>query len=178
MTLHALIVVVTGLFYMGAGAVLAETARALGSSYHTRHTPHPVWRALGWFGAAVLVWWAATLLFPGATAQPDRLALPGLLVAMVALGVNLSLLDWVMRDRSPPPWTARLLSMAAREGVTDPVLAEMAFALPAEPHGRPAPPRPATEREPCRWVRLSVMIGAGLLIVLIAVIVALSSAAA
>lgn len=173
MTVHTLIIVATGLLYMGAGGVLAETARVLGPSYHTRHTPHPFWRALGWFGAAVLVWWGATLLFPGDTGQPNRIALPGLLVAMVVLGVNLSLLDWVMRDRSPPPWTARLLGIAAREGVSDPALAEMAFALPAEPHGRPA-----TEREPCRWVRLSVMIGAGLLIIVIAAVVALSSTAA
>ena len=61
-----------------------------------------------------------------------------------------------------PPWTERLLGFAVRRGVSDQVVAEMAFALPPEPHGRSA-----SEREPCRCVRLCMMAGAGLVILII-----------
>ena len=48
------------------------------------------------------------------------------------------------------------------KGYGDTAVAEMAFALPPEPHGRSA-----SEREPCRCVRLCMMAGAGLVILII-----------
>ncbi len=171
MNWHLIMVSVTGLLYLAAGGVLAETSRVLGPSFHTRHTPHPFWRFVGWVGAAVLIWRGATLLFPGGYVETARMSGQALFVALVVLGLTLSLLDWVMRDRNPPPWTSRLLGMALKGGASDAALAEMAFALPVEPHGRPA-----TEQGPCRIARLGVMIGAGAVMAMIAIVIVIASA--
>jgi len=78
------------------------------------------------------------------------------------LGLSLVRLEWVMRDRAPPPWTERLLGFAVRRGVSDQAVAEMAFALRPEPHGRSA-----SERAPCRCARLGMMASAVAIILII-----------
>lgn len=162
MTAHDWMVLATGLVFLSAGAVLSQVFRLLGPTYHTKITAH--WVVRGFFFASTLILVARGLsfVFPGRAFAVQHMSALVPASALVVLGLSLVLLEWVMRDRAPPPWTERLLGFAVRRGVSDQVVAEMAFALPPEPHGRPA-----SEREPCRCVRLCMMTGAGLVILII-----------
>lgn len=171
MTLHQIMVLGAGLTFIAAGVVLSQVFRLLGPTYYTRVTAHWGVRAFFFVGSLILVGRGLILIFPG-RAVPVALMSPWVLLsAVVALGMALVLLEWAMRDRAPPPWTARLLGLALKGGASPAAATEVALALPAEPHG-PA----ASERQPCRCVRLCMIWGAILAIATVVAII-LNSAA-
>lgn len=171
MTAHDWMVLATGLIFLSAGAVLSQVFRLLGPTYHTKVTAHWSVRAFFFLSTFVLVARGLSLVFPGRAFAVQHMS--GLVPAsaVVTLGLSLILLEWVMRDRAPPPWTERLLGLAARRGVSDQVLTEMAFALPTEPYGLPA-----SEHQPCRLIRLG-MIAAAVAAIMAVVAVLLSAGA-
>nr|WP_314431391.1 hypothetical protein [uncultured Brevundimonas sp.] len=162
MTAHDWMVLATGLVFLGAGTVLSQVFRLLGPTYHTKVTAH--WSVRGFFflSTAVLVARGLSFIFPGRAFAVQHMSLLVPASAVVMLGLSLILLEWVMRDRAPPPWTERILGLVARRGVSDETVAELAFALPPEPHGRSA-----SEHQPCRVVRLGMMAGAAVLILIV-----------
>src|SRR5690606_23568124 len=149
MTAHDWMVLATGLVFLSAGAVLSQVFCLLGPTYHTKITAH--WAVRGFFFASTLILVARGLsfVFPGRAFALQHMS--GLVPARgcVVLGLALVVRGWVVRERAPPPWTERGLGVAVRRGGSDQGVAEMAFALPPEPRGGSA-----SEREPCRCVRL------------------------
>lgn len=170
MTLGQISVITAGLLWVASAAVLQEVARVLGPSFHTKTTVHWGWRALTWLGAVVMLVRGATLLFPGRLIEVSRISVVAPLGALAVLGVTLALLDWVMRDRAPPPWSVQVMRAVALLGQDGPVKfaaltvppASAGAALPAEP----APGRPS---------RLPIMIGAGLVLGGVAAFLALNA---
>lgn len=122
--------------------------------------------------SVILVGRGLILIFPGEAISVAQMSPWVLLSGIVALGMALVLLEWAMRDRAPPPWSARLLDLAAKRGASPAAVAEIAMALPAQPHGDPA-----SEHQPCRCVRLCMIWGAVITIAAV-VLVMLNSAAA
>lgn len=171
MTAHDWMVLATGLVFLGAGAVLSQVFRLLGPTYHTKVTAH--WGVRGFFflSTFVLVARGLSFLFPGRAFAVQDMSPLVPASALVTLGLSLVLLEWVMRDRAPPPWTERLLGFAARRGVSEETMSELAFVLPPEPHGRSA-----SEHQPCRFVRLGMMAGAAALILIVVGVVVSATA--
>lgn len=116
MTAHDWMVLATGLVFLSAGAVLSQVFRLLGPTYHTKITAH--WAVRGFFFASTLILVARGLsfVFPGRAFAVQHMSVLVPASAVVVLGLALVLLEWVMRDRAPPPWTERLLGFAVRRG--------------------------------------------------------------
>jgi len=166
MTAHEWMVLATGLIFLSAGAVLSQVFRLLGPTYHTKVTAHWTVRGFFFLSTAVLVARGLSIIFPGRAFAVQHMSVLVPASAIVLMGLSLILLEWVMRDRAPPPWTERILGLVARRGASDEAVAELAFALPPEPHGRSA-----SEHQPCRFVRVGMMAGAALAILIVVAVV-------
>lgn len=166
-----LFVIVAGLFWMAAGTVLLEVSRILGPSFHTRVTVPFGWRVVTWLGALICFIRGMTLLFPGQLVEVSRISVMAPLGSVVVLGLSLAVLDWVMRDRAPPPWSVQVLRLAAVLGRNGPVR----FAAMAVPPASVGDMPPLDEPRDLRRTRLPVLIGAILIVLAIAVFLALNA---
>lgn len=115
-----------------------------------------------------LVRWAAPL-FSGRLIELGRISVVAPLGGQVILGVPAVLLDWVMRDRAPPPWSVQVMRADAMLGRDGPVKFA-AMAVPPAPVGGAPPPDPSAHRRS----RLPVMIGAGLVLAAVALFLAVN----
>lgn len=167
-----LTVITAGLFWLAAGGVLLEVSRVLGPSYHTKTTVHWGWRALTWLGAAIMFGRGVTLLFPGQLVEVSRISVMAPLGAIAVLGVTLALLDWVMRDRAPPPWSVQFMRTVALLGRDGPVKFA-ALAVPPAPVGAAIPADPPARRR----AHLPILIGAVVVLVAVAMFLAVSAPA-
>ena len=163
MTIGQLSVIIAGIFWIASACVLREVARVLGPSFHTKATVHYGWRALTNLGAIIMLGRGLTLLFPGKLVEISRISVMSPLAAIAVLGLTLALLDWVMRDRAPPPWSVQVVRLAAVLGKGPAIAAGLA--VPPAPIGASLPPE-ATDAH--RRTRLPVLVGAAVIIVLIA----------
>lgn len=170
MTIGQLSVIIAGVFWIAAACVLREVARVLGPSFHTKATVHYGWRALTNLGALIMLCRGLTLLFPGKLVEVSRISIMAPLGALAVLGVTLALLDWVMRDRAPPPWSVHAMRLAAVFG-KGPVIAA-GLAVPPAPIGAAIP---QDAPDPSRRSRLPILIGAVAVIIMIAAVVILNS---
>lgn len=170
MTLGQICVITAGLLWVASAAVLQEVARVLGPSFHTRTTVHWGWRTLAWLGALIMLVRGITLLFPGQLVEVSRISVVAPLGAVAVLGVTLALLDWVMRDRAPPPWSVQIMRAAALLGRDGPVKFA-AFAVPPAAAGATIP----TDAPTGRRSRLSVLIGAGTVLAGVAIFLAMNA---
>lgn len=166
-------VIAAGLLWMAASCVLVEVSRILGPTFHTKTTAHPFWRFVTWVGAAIFFLRGMTLLFPGKLIETSRVSIVAPLGALAVLGVTLALLDWVMRDRAPPPWSVNAVRLVALLGANGPVQ-RVAMAVPPAAIGD-APP--VDEPHHARRSRLPVLIGAIFIVAGIALFLALNSPA-
>lgn len=146
---HAL-AIISGLIWIAAGFVLMEISRILGPAYNTTRTVQPFWRGLAWVGAVIFFIGGVSLLFPGQLIETTSISLVAPARAIGALGVTLALLDWIMRDRSPPPWstiaTVQMLRLAALLGRTGPVMRTATALPPAGLGDLPAEDEPTRQR--------------------------------
>lgn len=165
-------VLAAGLIWLTAAGVILEISRVLGPSFHTSRTVHWGWRVLAWCGAAVAFAGGMTLLFPGQLVDVSRISIIAPLRGCVVLGLALGLLDWVMRDRAPPPWSVRVLQVAAYFG---PKAVE--FAAMKVPPANLLDTPPSHEPSDQRRSRLPILLGAIVMLMLIAAFLALNSPA-
>lgn len=172
MNAHVLMVLYTGIVFLSAGACLLEVNRLLGETFHTKLTAHWFWRGLCFFGALALFWYGALILFPGRAVQVQHMSIGLPVIGTVLLGVVLALLDRVMADREPPPWSVTFLRLLALLG-RDNLLKGAAFRLKPAAFCDPA----VAEVTQGRVVRLLVIISAIILIACIAGFILISSAA-
>lgn len=170
MTMGQLSVILAGLLWVASAAVLQEVARVLGPSFHTKRTVHWGWRILTWAGAVIMLVRGITLLFPGRLIEVSRVSVVAPLGALAVLGVTLALLDWVMRDRAPPPWSVQVMRAVALLGRDGPVKFA-ALAVPPAAVGAALPEEPAAGRAS----RLPVMIGAATVLAGVALFLALNA---
>lgn len=173
MTIGQLSVIIAGVFWIASACVLREVARVLGPSFHTKTTVHYGWRALTNLGAIIMLGRGLTLLFPGKLVEVSRISIMAPLGALAVLGVTLALLDWVMRDRAPPPWSVHAMRLAAVLG-KGPVIAA-GLAVPPAPIGASLPPDGVDHG---RRARLPILIGAVAVIIMVAAVLILNSPAA
>lgn len=167
-------VVIAGLLWLASACVLTEVARVLGPSFHTKTTVRLAWRVLTWIGAVIMFGRGMTLLFPGQLVEVSRVSIMAPLGATAVLGVTLALLDWVMRDRAPPPWSVQAMRLVALLGRDGPVqMAALAVPPAGLTDGLPRAEAPSQRRS-----RLPVLIGAIVVIAAIALFVAVSAPAA
>lgn len=164
-------VIMAGMLWLAASCVLMEVARILGPSFHTKRTVHWFWRGVTWAGAAIFFLRGMTLLFPGQLIEVSRVSAVAPLAALGVLGVVLALLDWVMRDRAPPPWSVTVMRMAALLGRDGPVR----MAAMAVPPAAVGDVLPCDEAGRQRRSRLPVLIGAAAVVVAIAVFLAVNA---
>lgn len=174
MNLGQISVITAGLFWLAAAGVLLEVSRVLGPAFDTKATVHPFWRAVAWCGALIMCARGVTLLFPGKLIEVSRISVMAPLGALAVLGVTLALLDWIMRDRAPPPWSVQVLRLSALLGRDGPVR----FAAMNVPPAAVGDLAPVEERPGQRRSRLPILIGAILLLAAIAAFLALNSPAA
>lgn len=163
--------IVAGLFWMGAGGVLLEISRLLGPTFDKVKTVHPTWRFLTWLAAVTFFVRGVTLLFPGQLIETTGISFVAPVTAMAVLGVTGALLEWVMADRSPPPWTVQAMRLVAVLGKDGPVKFA-ALNLPV-PTVEDLPP-PIEDAAPRRR-RLAVLIGSAFLILAVAIFLAANS---
>ncbi|WP_332657380.1 hypothetical protein [Brevundimonas sp.] len=168
-----LFVIAAGLLWMTAGTVLLEVSRILGPSFHTKVTVHIGWRILTWIAGLICFIRGMTLLFPGKLVEVSRISAMAPLGALVVCGLSLVVLDWVMRDRAPPPWSVQMMRLAAVLGTSGPIK----FAAMAVPPAAVGDMPPVDEPHHLRRSRLPVLIGAVLIVAGIAVFLALNSPA-
>lgn len=166
-----LFVIAAGLFWMGSGTVLLEVSRILGPSFHTKVTVHVGWRVVTWVAAIICFVRGMTLLFPGKLIEVSRISVMAPLGSMVVLGLSLVVLDWVMRDRAPPPWSVQMMRLAAVLGHNSPIK----FAAMSLPPAAVGDLPPVDEPNHLRRSRLPVLIGAVVIVVSIAVFLAFNS---
>ncbi|WP_374322613.1 hypothetical protein [Brevundimonas sp.] len=164
---HQAWVVLTGLLFIAAGGVMTVVFRLLGPTYHTRISGSWFLRLVVFLIAVFLMVRGATTVFPGRLVRVEHMSPLLPMGALASLALALIVLDFVQRDRSPPPWSVqflRALTLLRR----DQLVVEAAMRLP--PAGlidRPVPDRP------CFRVRLTlvmtavILIAAGLLTVAI-----------
>lgn len=164
-------VIIAGMLWLTSASVLLEVSRILGPTYHTKRTVHWIWRCFAWVGAAIFFVRGMTLLFPGDLIEPSRVSAVAPWSASAVLGVCLALLDLIMRERSPPPWSVTALRLVSLLGLSGPVKVA-AMSLPAAAVGDLPP---AEEPRRARMSRLPVLIGAVLVIVVIAVFLAFNA---
>lgn len=157
--------IMSGLIWIGGGLVLMEISRILGPAYNTTRTVHPFWRGVAWVGAVTFFVGGATLLFPGQLIETSSVSLIAPARALGAFGVTLALLDWIMRDRSPPPWstvaTVQMLRLAALLGRTGPVM-KTATALPIAGVGDVPPPYEPVRQRRSRLIVLATSLAIAL----------------
>lgn len=166
-------VLISGVLWLTSACVLGEVARLLGPTFHTKRTAHPFWRFCTWAGAVVFFIRGMTLLFPGQLIEISRVSVVSPFSALAVLGVTLALLDWVMRDRAPPPWSVQVLRLAALLGRDGPV-AFAALNVPPAAAGDALPPTGLAPRKP--W-HLPILIGAVAILAAVALFVAVNSTA-
>lgn len=171
MTAHEAMILFTGLTFIAAGIVLTETSRLLGPTFHTKVTVHIGWRILCFLGAAVLFIRGATYLFPGGLVVTDRMSGIAPAEAVVVAGLCWTILDWVMRDRAPPPYAERILRWMVKRGASPQELTSAAIALPPVTVGG----APLSETSRCRRFRVAVMIGGALVGLAVVVLLAINS---
>lgn len=137
MNAHDLAVILTGLLFLADAAVALAIWRLLGVTFHTKTTAP--WPVRGFFFAAVFVlgWRSLSLLFPGAAMQTNLMSPAVPATAAVVLGLEVFILDVVMRDRAPPPLVERLLQLVQRQGADADTIAAVAFAAPVPDHVLP-----------------------------------------
>ena len=171
MTAHALMVAVTGLIFVASGLVLLAVARLLGRTFYNK--PSAPWWGRGLvFGAALgLVWRGVTFLFPGELVSVETMSAVVPLEAVIVLGLCLFTLDWVLRERDPPPLVERVLRLFARRGASDGEIIQATLALPVTPYAAGRPVNRCGRR-----MRLTVLIAAGMLLAGVAIVM-LSAAA-
>lgn len=174
MTAHEAMILFTGLTFIAAGIVLTETSRLLGPTFHTKVTVHIGWRILCFLAAAILFWRGVTYLFPGGLVVTRSMSAVAPAEAVVVAGLCWTILDWVMRDRAPPPYAERVLRWMVKRGASPQELTSAALALPQVTVAS----APTCETSRCRHSRLTLMIGASLVVLAIVVLVAINSAPA
>lgn len=170
---HIVIAALTGLIYLGVGCVFAQTSRVLGPTYLTKVSAD--WRLRWFFGIVALffVVRGALFLWPGRLIAVERMSVLAPMEAVIILAIAGYILDGVMRDRAPPPWSVQFLRLLAVVG-WDRASLGVAFNTPPAIMGDPLPPPGA----PGRTTRLAVQIGAGAVMFAIACLLALSSISA
>lgn len=166
-------VLISGVLWLTAACVLVEVARLLGPTFHTKRTAHPFWRFLTWAAAVVFFVRGMTLLFPGDLIETSRLSAVAHLSSAAVLGITLALLDWVMRDRAPPPWSVQVLRMVALLGRDGPVK----FAALQVPPAAVGDALPSTGLDGRHRSRLPILAGAILILAMIALFLAVNSPA-
>lgn len=170
MTVGQLSAIAAGVLWLASACVLREVARVLGPSFHTTATVAWGWRALTNLGALIMLGCGLTFLFPGRLVEVSRVSIMAPLGAVAVLGVTSALLDWVMRDRAPPPWSVQVMRLAAVFGRRSVI--EAGMAVPPAPMGASLP---EGAPDPHRRSRLPILIGAAAVIVGIAVFLVLNS---
>lgn len=176
MTMQQIITLATGLTYLVAAGVSVPAVRLLGRTYRTQITAHPAIIGFGLFYMVMLWWRAVTLLFPGELVETGKISIVAPAFALAILGLNVLILDHILRLRAPPPLVERILRIAARHNMPDRAMAEMAFAMPAATIGE-QPMEDDEERQCPRTRRLIVMTAATLLAMAVVAIVLSSSVA-
>ncbi|QFU30261.1 hypothetical protein [Brevundimonas sp. Bb-A] len=165
---HQAWVVLTGLLFLSSGGVMTVVFRLLGPTYHTRISGSWFLRLVVFLIAVFLMVRGATTIFPGRLVKVEHMS-PLLPVgALVALVLTLIVLDFVQRDRSPPPWSVhalRVLALLRR----DDLVADLAMKLP--PAG--LLDRPVSDR-PCFRIRLTFLMTAGILVAAGVLVVAIN----
>lgn len=164
-------VTIAGLEWVLAGIVLREVSRLLGPSFHTAKTVHWGWRALVWIAALFCFLRGGTLWFPGRLVEVSRISLMAPMGGLVVLGLSLWALDWVMRDRAPPPISVQVMRLAALFGRNGPVKFAAMAVKPAAVGDVP----PVDEPKGQRRGRLAVMLGAMLVLAGLATFLLLSA---
>lgn len=117
MTHHAW-VVLTGMLFLSAGGVMTVVFRLLGPTYHTRISGSLFLRSVVFLIAVFLMVRGATTVFPGRLIKVEHMSPLLPLGALCSLAFALIVLDFVQRDRSPPPWSVsviRLFTLVRRE---------------------------------------------------------------
>lgn len=179
MTLQQAIALYSGLTYLAAAGVCVPILKVLGPQYPSRVTAPKWFICVGAVYMAVLFFRGMTILFPGQIVTLSAISWVSPLKATADLMLMIVLLDVVLRWRSPPPLIERLITIAARHGVSDQGLVKMAFEAPgvatADYSATEDPNAPATGR---RWVRILVLLGASALIAVVGLSIILNSAAA
>lgn len=173
MSLGQFSVIAAGLLWVTSGGILMEVSRLLGPAFDRVKTVNRAWRWLVWVGALIALCRGLTLIFPGRLVEVSRISVMAPLGGLLVLGLSLAVLDWVMRDRAPPPWSVQVMRLAALMGRNGPVKFA-AFAVPPAAVGD-LPPVDEPARH--RWGRLAVMVGAVGLLLAGAAFLAANSAA-
>lgn len=171
MSLGSFTVITAGLLWIASGCILLEVSRLLGPAFDKVKTVHRVWRWLAWTGALIAVSRGLTLIFPGKLVEVSRISVMAPLGGLLVLGLSLTVLDWVMRDRSPPPWSVQFMRVVGLMRMDGPVRIA-AFMTPPAAIGD-APPVDEPVRK--RWGRLGVMLGALALLAAMAVFLAMNA---
>lgn len=180
MDLSNLSALYSGLAYLAAAGVCIPIIKILGPAHPTRITAPPWLIGFAVFYMAVLFFRSMTILFPGEIVSVATISWVTPLKATGDLCLVIIILDLVLRYRAPPPLFGRLMQLAARNGVSDKGLREMAFAAPAvaTPHGPTASEDPDNIQIGGRKTRLTVLGVSGAVVVIIVAFVVLNSAAA
>lgn len=178
MTLQQAIALYSGLTYLAAAGVCVPILKVLGPQYPSRVTAPKWFICVGAMYMAVLFFRGMTILFPGQIVTLSAISWVSPLKATADLMLMIVLLDVVLRWRSPPPLIERLITIAARHGVSDQGLIKMGFEAPgvatADYSASEDRNSPAVGK---RWVRLSVLFGCVATIAAIIGVVVLNSAA-
>ena len=171
MNLGALTVITAGLLWIASGGILLEVSRLLGPAFDSVKTVNRGWRWLTWLGALIALCRGLTLIFPGKLVEVSRISVMAPLGGLLVLGLSLAVLDWVMRDRAPPPWSVQIMRLVALFGRDGPVK----FAAMAVPPAAVGDAPPVDEPIRHRQTRLAVMLGAIVVLAGLAVFLALNA---
>lgn len=171
MSLGSFTVIAAGLFWVASGCILLEVSRLLGPAFDKVKTVHRSWRWLAWVGALIAVCRGLTLIFPGHLVEVSRVSVMAPLGGLLVLGLSLTVLDWVMRDRAPPPWSVQFMRVVGLLRLDGPVRLAAFMAPPAAIGDQPPPDEPPHRR----WSRLAIMLGALTLLAAIAVFLAMNA---
>lgn len=172
MSLGQIFVMVAGLEWIVSAILLREISRLLGPSFHTTKTVNAVWRVLAFAAALICFVRGLTLWFPGQLVETSRISVMAPLGGLVPLGLSAVVLDWVMRDRAPPPWSETILRLVGLIGLNGPVKVAAMLTAPAA-IGDVAP----TDAVRGSRSRLLVLIGAILVATAVAVFLIVSAPA-
>jgi hypothetical protein len=171
MTTGHVLTIIAGLCWATTGGILFEIFRLLGPEFDKAKTVHWFWRRITWLGGAGAMIGGVFLLFPGDLVDVSRISVLAPVRALIALGLAAALLDWVMRDRAPPPWSENMLRLAGVLGMDGPVK----FAALNVPPAAVGDVAPADEPLRHRRSRLPILMSAVAVVVSIAVFVALNA---
>ena len=170
---HIVLAALTGLVYIGAGCLFAQTARVLGPTYLTKISAD--WKLRWFFGAIALFFIVrgALFLWPGRLIAVDRMSILAPTEGLIVLALAGYILDAVMRDRAPPPWSVQFLRLLALVG-WDRASLGVAFTAPPAVMGDALPPPEVQGRK----TRIAVLIGASTVLAGVACLLAVSSISA